>query len=325
MVKIVILGTGSIGLRHLRILDALSDVDVTAIPVRPERVPELSSQGFQAAERLEDVLPVDGVIVATNTGRHLQDAQHAINAGAHVLIEKPLAPSTQGVRSLLELAQAKHRKVFTGYCLRFDPSLQMFRQNLNEIGPIYAVEISCRSYLADWRPGRNYRKSYAADQEEGGVLRDLSHEIDYALWLFGLPQEVTGFLSNSGRLKISSEDQAALFWRTNESVQVCIHLDYLAKPPVRYMKAFGAAGWIELDLIKRLVTIHTHNSTEEHRQVQHTADQIYIDQSLAFIAAIEGNDSKPLATGREGFHALAIADAARRSSSTQKTEKVSLF
>jgi len=322
LAQIAVLGTGSIGMRHLRILSVLPDLDVYAVPTRLERLDELRAEGFKVAFQLDEIPNQDGVVVATNTGRHLSDAELALHSGAYVLVEKPLAPSTLGVRSLLELASAQKRGVFVGCCLRFKKCLLAFREYLVDIGSVYAVEISCRSYLPDWRPGRDYRSGYAADPQEGGVLRDLIHEVDYALWLFGTTKSVSGRLTNSGRLGIPTEDLATLMWTSEQGVQVCIQLDYLARNPVRQMTAFGAYGQVSVDLINQMVVIKKPGEEPKTMDLKVPHDEMYTDQAKAFLRAIEGKDPGQLASGMEGLTALAICDAARRSSQNRGAEEV---
>jgi predicted dehydrogenase len=309
LTNIAVLGTGSIGLRHLRIFSSLPGVDVFAVPVRPERINELKSEGYKTAGRYEDLPKLDGVVVATNTISHLLDAEKALNYGAHVLIEKPIAPSATGVRSLLELAGTQKKEVFVGCCLRFSPSMLTFRQRLPEIGPSYAVEITCRSYLPDWRPERDYRTGYAADAHEGGVLRDLIHEIDYGLWLFGTPHRVFGHLDNSARLGIPTEDQATLLWKSVKGTQVCIQLDYLARFPLRFMTAFCEFGQISVDLIKNQVTLQRPGLSNETIKIESHTDEMYLGQARAFLSAIQGEDSGQLASGTEGLIALSVCES----------------
>lgn len=322
MKKIAVLGTGSMGMRHLRTLSALPDLDIYAVPTRVERLDELVSAGFKVASQLDHLPYQDGIVVATNTRRHLSDAKLALHLGASVLVEKPLAPSTDGVRFLLEYASAQKRGVFVGCCLRFNNCLLTFRDYLAEIGSIYAVEISARSYLPDWRPGRDYNSGYAADPLDGGVLRDLIHEIDYALWLFGITKKVFGRLINSGRFEMPTEDMATLMWTSDSDVQVCIQLDYLARSPVRKMTAFGSYGQVTADLINQMVVIQKTGEVKKSIDLKCSPEEMYTEQARAFLFAIEGKDSGHLASGAEGLAALAICDAARRSSQNRGTEEI---
>lgn len=314
MTLLAVLGTGSIGLRHLRIFSALPGVDVYAIPARFERLGELKKAGYRAVPQLSDLPKVDAVVVATNTERHLVDVMAALRAGAHVLVEKPLAPAAEGVRAVLEFAARAKKNIYVGSCLRFDPALLAFKDLLPSIGRVYSVEISCRSYLPDWRPGQDYRTGYAADSRQGGVLRDLIHEVDYALWLYGSASKVSGRLEHSGLLEISTEDLATLMWTSAHGVSVSIHLDYLARHPVRRMTAFGSAGQICVDLVQHTVVLKRVGEEQKSVEMAPARDEMYLEQAKAFLIACAGESHAQLSLGEDGLAALAVCDAARQSS-----------
>ena len=120
---------------------------------------------------------------------------------------------------------------------RIETAEQDNRDLLPQIGAVHAVRVECQSYLPDWRPGSDYRESYSARADEGGVLRDLIHEIDYATWLFGWPVAVTARYGNTGRLGIAAEEWAELAWEAPADVEVSMRLDYLTRPPRRVMRA----------------------------------------------------------------------------------------
>src|SRR6185295_18916441 len=85
--------------------------------------------------------------------------------------------------------------------------------------------------------------------DEGGVLRDLVHEVDYALWLLGRPSTVVAMLTNTGELGIESEEAADLGWTAPGGAVVSIRLDYLSRVTRRRLLAIGEAGELELDLV----------------------------------------------------------------------------
>jgi predicted dehydrogenase len=231
-------------MRHLRVMRDYLKLDPVALPVRSSRADELRAEGFQTLAGWEEGLAFapQAVVVATDTTRHLADATRALAAGADVLIEKPLSPTVAGIKEFAELSVASGRRVFVACNLRFDAGLQLFRKQLSEIGRIHAVRIECQSYLPSWRPGTDYRRSYSASAQQGGVLRDLIHEIDYAIWLFGPPMAVIGHVKNSGVLEIEAEESADLIWEAQSGATVSLRLDYLTHTPRRRMQALASVG-----------------------------------------------------------------------------------
>ncbi|HEY5947973.1 MAG TPA: Gfo/Idh/MocA family oxidoreductase, partial [Kofleriaceae bacterium] len=191
-----------------------------------------------------------------------------------------------------------------------------------ELGAIHHVQIACQSYLPEWRPGTNYRESYSARADEGGVLRDLIHEIDYAAWLFGWPTAVRAQLGNTGRLGIAAEEWADVSWQAPNAASVSIHLDYLTRPARRVMRAYGEHGTLELDLIKQNVTHLRVGQPSTTAQLTQDRDDMMADQARAFLAAIDGGNPGVLATLDDGARALAICDAARESAQTHAVTAV---
>lgn len=321
--KVLVLGTGSAGFRHLATLRAVEGVEPLAIPQRRTRLVELRAGGFATAP---DVRAAAGgacaAIVATDTARHAEDAAGAVVAGLDVLVEKPLSTDARQGRKLCLKAAESGRKVFVGCVLRFSESLNTFRAFLKKVGSLHSVRIECQSYLPDWRPARPYRDSYSARAAEGGVLRDLIHEIDYAGWLFGWPVALQAKVRNLGRLGIEADEAAELLWETADGCVVSVSLDYLSRPSRRYMKAAGERGTLEWNGIANIVTVGLAGTTVEVVESSQTRDEMFLEQARAFVRATQGACDPRLATGEDGVRALAVCDAARRASDTRREERV---
>jgi predicted dehydrogenase len=260
-------------------------------------------------------------VIATDTGRHARDARAALALGLDVLVEKPAACNAQGARAIAAAASSAGRKAYVGCVLCFCDSIERFRRELPHLGELHSVDIECRSYLPDWR-ARPYRSTYSARWAEGGVLRDLIHEIDYAGWLFGFPKEVSGRLENLGRLGIASEEAAELSWRTPRGGLVSVGLDYLTRPPLRRMTARGRRGTLVWDGIARTVSLSLARAGRSLWHSRQTRDMMFEAQAKAFLSALDGRPNERLATIAQGISALAVCDAARRSSRSGRIEKV---
>jgi len=321
---IAVVGTGSIGMRHLRILRDLGSVEPIAVPKRASRITELNDAGFLTAKDLEEAEAMHSklCIVATDTGSHKDDGIKAVERGMDILIEKPMANNALDANELNTRAISEDRRLFVGCVLRFSESLNTFRDLIEKLGPLHTVRIESHSYLPDWRPGRPYRDSYSANAGQGGVLRDLIHEIDYAGWIFGWPQALQARLRNLGRLGIEAEEAAALNWETSSGCVVDISLDYLSKPAVRRMQALGQRGAIEWDGIENTVVLNLEGAPIKEVRSGQTIDEMYLAQDQAFVNACLGSPHLNLASGEDGVKALAVCDAARRASLSRREERV---
>lgn len=221
MIKTLVVGLGSIGTRHARILSELNCA-VSVVSRRPVEGYECYSDLFDA---LEQVTP-DYVVIANETSAHIDTLRRLAKYGYDgiVLLEKPLAIQP------VELPEYCFRRAAMAYNMRFHPVLGALHQALAG-EEIVAAQVYCGQYLPDWRPGTDYRRSYSAKRElGGGVLRDLSHEIDYMAWLFGGWRRLVALGGRLGGLEIDSDDCWGVLAEYERCRIVTLQLNYLDRP-----------------------------------------------------------------------------------------------
>jgi predicted dehydrogenase len=292
--------------------------------VRSSRVRDLKDCDFKVAERISTEQGVQKLaIIASASGRHLADALAALEHECDVLVETPLAISINGLSELRAVAEKYHKKIFVGCNWRFSSGLQEFCRQLRQIGRVHYVRVECQSFLPDWRPGQDYRSTHSARAGEGGVLLDLIHEIDYATWIFGRPQSVFAILQNTGQLGIQSEEIADLAWTAPSGATVSIRLDYLTRDSRRKMIAYGECGELEWDAVMQCVHLRLAGQAAETLVDQADRDSSLRRQSQALLEACFGGVGVDLCTLDEGAFAVALCDAARRSSASGSVEPIS--
>lgn len=307
-VKVAILGTGSIGMRHYRCFSGLDGVETVAVPARPERVRELQAEGVEAAETVPS--DASGVVIATDTARHLADWSQF--AERFCLVEKPLAGDPSP--GLDELVRQTQGRAFTACVLRFHKTLSAFKGMVDARSDIpQEVFVKCHSYLPDWRPGRDYRTLYSAQPGQGGALRELIHEIDYAGWIFGWPVTVQGRVASTGKIEVADEDRA-VFRTESQGVKARFNLSLSSKVGARRATAIYAGETVTADLIRQELTVE--GRPGQVQSYPEERDGMYIRQAQAFVRAIQGGNSGPLATAWEGLKALDLCQAVRLSSQT---------
>lgn len=299
MIKVAVIGTGSIGSRHLSILKEMPGVIPVPLPKRGSRT---LKEAFEEG--------ASHCIVASDTGLHVEDGLQALEFGMNLLVEKPVSIDVASALPLIAAAKAKSNKVFVGSVLRCSESLNLFREWLPKAGAFHSVHIACQSYLPEWRPQRDYRESYSARRGEGGILLDLIHEIDYAGWIFGWPSSVGARLRNLGRLGIESEEMAELWWETEKKTLVTVSLDYLSRVSERKISAQGEKGLLEWNGLEGSVTFCAPGRKAEAIRCAQTKEEMYREQLAAFVS----KGRYPLATLADGLKALSICDTARISS-----------
>ncbi len=270
----------------------------------------LAKAGGQPTDTAAGVMTTTrAVVVASPNDRHLDDLNGAMQGGLHCFVEKPLAHHAGGVAELLALAHRKNLVVFCGFNLRFHPCVIAARAALDagKIGRPIRAQIECASYLPNWRPGTDYRKSYAANPATGGVVFDVIHEIDVALFLFGAAQVTAASAYCSGYLDMPSDDVADFVLRHSSGVSSAVHLDYVTRPPLRRTRVVGTEGSLEIDLIARTLTrLSPAGQVAESIAYPGSFTEDYREEMIAFLARIDGRPGAG-ADGEDGLRALKVA------------------
>lgn len=189
--KILVTGCGSIGRRHISNLLTIGNIEVIAHDTTTDgRNKVMNLYGIKPFENYADALASgpDAVIVATPTNEHVTSALKAAEAGCNLFIEKPVSHNTEGLSEILMLVREKKIISFVGCNMRFHPGIKKVKELLesNAAGKIMTAHIETGSFMPEWRPGIDYRKTYSSRHDMGGgVVLDAIHEIDYVLWMLG--------------------------------------------------------------------------------------------------------------------------------------------
>ena len=319
--KIGIIGLGSIGQRHLRLAKELQP-KLNIIAVRSGLGKKVEEEKLLNAvvHSLEEAIDygIEAAIIATPAVHHVQQAIELMEKGVHVLIEKPLSHSLNNINELLK-AQKKSKVVgLVGYCLRYNLGALKFNEllNNNKIGQILHVQVDCGSYLPDWRQGKDYRKSVSAISElGGGVLLELSHELDYIRWFFGDMKNVYANIHKSNTLDITVEDFVDMIFISNQGFPVSLHLDFNSQSIRRNCIARCSGGDLVWDAVHNKVIWRPIAGPEEVKAYENERDYIYMDQLKHFFDCIENNKS-PLVSLFDGAAVLSLIKSAKKSNKT---------
>lgn len=240
--KCIIFGTGSIGKRLIRNLRAIlgDRIDIIAYKTTDKDADILENElGVRLFYDIDEAFAEkpDFAIISNPTSMH---AEFAIKAAEHccdLFIEKPVSDSMKDIDKLQKIVKKKKLITFVAYCLRFSKPFMEIKKILDskKLGKVISAEIHCGSYLPDWHPEEDYRKSCSAKKAlGGGVLLDLSHEIDYAEWLFGNLKVSRAKVRKTSGLEIETEDTADIRTVSDKGAKVNIHVDYIERPAKRF-------------------------------------------------------------------------------------------
>jgi predicted dehydrogenase len=326
--RLLVVGYGSIGQRHLRIARGLlPDADIRVLRHQKyESVPEFADGCMITLDEALAFAPQAAVIASPSTF-HLQTALPLAEAGVHLLVEKPLAASFRGVAQLLASCGAHGTVLMPAYNLRFLPSLQTYRDKVQSglIGKVLSVRCEIGQYLPSWRPGSDYRQAVSASRAlGGGALLELSHEIDYLRWIFGDVVSVQASLSKQSNLEIDVEDTAHLILGFEADAEgrnliANLNMDLVRHDTTRQCLAIGEHGSLLWNGVTGTVE-HFPAACSAWQQVfahMPQRDESYIAEWQHFIVCIR-NGVKPLICGEDGLAALNIIEAARRSAAANE-------
>ncbi len=319
--RILIVGLGSIGRRHLRLArEIIPGADIRVLRHQlGGAVPSGSNGCFSSIDEAIAFAP-QIAIIANPAPLHIGTAQALANVGVHLLIEKPLSNTLKDVDQLLKTCHMQGTVLLTGYNLRYLPSLHVFRELLGErvIGKVLSVRCEIGQYLPSWRPDSDYRLGVSARQGMGGgVLLELSHELDYLRWIFGEVEWVKATLCRQSSLEIDVEDSAHLtlgFLPATDGHRLIatVNLDFIRHDTTRLCTAIGEGGSLRWNGLTGEVELYLAGESEWHKvfcQI-HQRDESYRAELQDFIACV--CESKvPQVTGEDGLKVLEIIEAAR--------------
>lgn len=318
--RIAVIGYGAIGKRHVSNLKKLrpeATVCVARLSGTDEPVPDASIQTVFSLEELSGFQP-QAAILASPAPFHISVAALLLQLGCHVFIEKPIAHCVAETRTLTE-SQASDRTIAIGYSLRHLILMQEVKRLIDsaELGRIFSARASVGQYLPDWRPQQDYRTVVSARKElGGGALLELSHEVDYLQWMFGVPDSVIACGGRSGLLELDVEDHVDILWKYDVGLpRVSVHLDMLDRAGCRSLYISGEHGVLTCNLIDRSARRY-HPEMQEWQPLSFPEDEdrngMYVQELDDFFRCIETGRT-PVCTLRDGIQTLSIVDAAKAS------------
>ncbi len=316
--RLAIVGLGSIGRRHLRILKELRP-EIKVVLVRSGngvRWPEETLASLIVFDIRSAIdIGVDAAIISSPSPFHLEQANIFLDSNIPLLIEKPLSISAEGLDTFKRRAQSKSITLLVGYVLRYSAGARHLRKLIqeNHVGEVTSANIKCMSWLPDWRPAQDYRNTVSARANlGGGVLLELSHELDFANWLFGPFEIAKATLSNSGLLDIDVEDSAKINLLSKAGQAVSVHLDFSSKQIIRETTVIGLSGTLSWNLIENRITLIPAIGDIMEWSLLEERDDMYRGQLIHFLDSIEHGD-EPEVTLEDGITVMKLIDSARRS------------
>lgn len=322
---VLVAGLGSIGARHARLLAERPDVRLwlcdpdEARRANAQREAPRHERVFADYEKALAEKP-DAVFLATPNSLHVPMGLAAVQAGADVLVEKPISDSVEAAMRLKAEAERLGRMVQVGYMLRYLPLLEELvrRVQAGHIGQLCGGTAVVGAYRTLILARTPYRMN-----EPGALVHDYTHEFDYVRWLFGEAQSVSAMSARLGKPELLPAENIYLInLRMKSGALVHVHMDYLQHPQRRVLELYGDHGEMTADFDSGEIRAFPHGDTWRYEQQQNMPtmllrDNLYRSQIDDFLRQRAGA-RQPRVTAADGVAATRTAEAAILAAKTRR-------
>jgi len=254
--KIVFFGLGSIGTRHARLIKENFKHELYAF--RHSKDSEKNILGIKeifSFEELDEIKP-DVAFITNPTYKHMECALQCAKRGMHLFIEKPLSDTQEHLREFKQIVKEKKIKTYVAYNMRFNQLITWLKENLQGKEPVH-VSVYASSFLPNWRKNIDHLKNYSAIKDQGGgIVLDLSHEIDYLYYLFGDIKKVKVNSKKISDVTMDSEDFADILLEFKNGMFGNVHLNFLSRLNRREIIIDLKDSTVTADLINNIIIIH---------------------------------------------------------------------
>lgn len=336
MLKVLFIGLGSIGQRHIRnIREVYGDrVELYAYRVRKSNITfskdmkiregvnveqEYNIHGVDSLEQAWQI-GMDIVFITTITAKHMEYALAAAAAGCNLFIEKPLCDSLKDIDKLKNDIESKKLIVYLGYQNRKHRCIQELRKVIKEgcLGQIIFIDACFCERITTMHTYEDYKTTYMARKELGGgcLLNLQIHDIDYLQWIFGVPERIYASLNYGSNLGIDVEDASILQYQADKLgylVSVTSRADFFQYPPTHKCIVVGENGRFEMDFNNN----YTHLYLRDNEPIVNTFDHferndMFIEEMREFFDCVK-KKIQPECSLDDGINGVKIVEAAKKS------------
>ena len=311
-VGIGVIGVGSWGKNHARVFSELEQANLVAIADRDNEKAKNFAKKFGAHHysEVDELLrqeEVDAVTICTPTVTHADLALQAIEAGKHLLVEKPIANTVRQTRKIVDATEKNELQLMVGFIERFNPGVQQAKSEI-EAGKIGTLVSATARRVSQW-PERI---------GDIGVVKDTAiHDIDIMRYIFD--QDPIAVYAQIGNLRHKKfEDYAQIMLTFENGKTAFIEANWLTPYKIRNLLVTGSEAIISLSYITQEITMEIAGQSLTHKhewkeplklELQHFANCVITDE-------------EPLVTGNDGLKALQIAEGAIKSAAKCRAIKL---
>lgn len=309
---VAVIGTGFWGKNHARVFKELEETELLAIcdidASRAKAVAEqFGAKPYTSTSRMLRNKNIEAVSVCTWSTSLSKEALKALNAGKHVLVEKPMAANAKQAERLLQTAEKGGLHLTVGFLMRFIPGLRLIRKAVED-QTLGKVVCATAKRVSQW-PERI---------GDVGVVKDTAiHDVDVMRYVFNEdPLEVYARTGSMRHRKFEDYAQIMLTFKSGKSA--FIESNWLTPYKTRILVVTGSESIMKLDYITQELTIESASENLQPRLIQQEPLKLELQHFARCVAGKE----KPVVTGIDGLKALQVAEAALKSSATARAVKL---
>lgn len=342
--KVLFVGLGGIGQRHLRNIKTLlgDNVDIYAFRQRKSQFvldnklnikQDLSLDEFYNIKNVASLDAafkenIDIVFITNPTSMHMEILLKAAENKCDIFVEKPLSHNLENISELEDVLNKNNNITFVGYQNRFHPCIKECKRLLeaDAVGSIVSVNVEVGENIKTWHKYEDYRIMYASRADlGGGVVLSQIHELDYINSFFGMPKSVYAIGGKLSDLEIDVEDVSSALLNyeiDNKNVPIHIHQDYIQSPPSRGCKIIGTKGRLEFDLLKSTLVHYDEDGNEMLNKVyEFERNDMFMEELTLFLKSVKERKKTMIPIG-DGIKSLKMAMAIKKSIKTGNLIKI---
>ncbi len=298
MIRVGVIGVGSMGKNHVRIYSEMEGVELVGISDVNQALVEELAHAFNTTAYTDYkkllAQSLDAVSIVVPTKMHKDVTLDALDAGVNVLVEKPIADTLENADLMIKAAKEKGLMLMVGHIERFNPAVIRLKQIIESglLGKI--VSMSTRRVGA-----------YNPRIRDVGVILDIGvHDVDIISYLYG--KKIDQVYTIAGANIHSSEDHASIHLRFDHEYSGLVDVNWLTPHKVRTLTAVGVEGVAYLDYLKQSVVLH---DKEWVREAKVEPKEPLLNELQYFVRCVANNEY-PHPNGEDGKHALEACMAA---------------
>lgn len=326
----LVIGTGNIALRHIDNIINMSNKKSIYVckrfGIKLNRM--LNEKDIHIVDNLKNIYPKSKksiAVICSAASNHVADAVVLARKGFNIFLEKPLTTHDIKINKLIKICNDNKLKTLVGYNMRFTNRIKSIFNIIKnrKYGAIKEIDICVETDFRKWRKGLNYKDSVSFNKDlGGGVINELSHEIDYLYLLFGKPSKV---MVNNNTIKDSQYNIEthiiATFEYSKNMPIVRMNLNMISTKEKRYCKIYFEKSTIEVNHIMNSLMIKT-GKQEKLKIFKDKINDSYVRELNDLIKSIENNTTSKL-TIEECKNTQFIINAMQKSLKSNKTEAIS--